>query len=206
MLDTPSVPLPALATEAQAVLAAIANRRSFGLKELRPDPVPLPYVELMLEAANWAPTHGRTEPWRFVVYHGAGRGALGETFAAAYRLGTPPEQQTSAAEAAQRDRVWQAPVWIAVGAALGTNPRIPEVEEIMAVASSVENALVAGAALGLGSKWTTGLAAVHPLTAAFAGFAPPVRLLGFVYAGWPAIPWPAGTRRPLAPKVRWVGE
>lgn len=21
----------------------------------------------MLEAANWAPTHGKTEPWRFVV-------------------------------------------------------------------------------------------------------------------------------------------
>lgn len=24
-------------------------------------------IEAMLEAANWAPTHGRTEPWRFVV-------------------------------------------------------------------------------------------------------------------------------------------
>lgn len=24
-------------------------------------------IELMLEAANWAPTHGKTEPWR---YHG----------------------------------------------------------------------------------------------------------------------------------------
>lgn len=24
-------------------------------------------VEQILEAANWAPTHGRTEPWRFVV-------------------------------------------------------------------------------------------------------------------------------------------
>ena len=24
-------------------------------------------VEELLEAANWAPTHGRTEPWRFVV-------------------------------------------------------------------------------------------------------------------------------------------
>ena len=23
--------------------------------------------QLMLEAANWAPTHGKTEPWRFVV-------------------------------------------------------------------------------------------------------------------------------------------
>ena len=24
-------------------------------------------VERMLEAANWAPTHGRTEPWRYIV-------------------------------------------------------------------------------------------------------------------------------------------
>ena len=24
-------------------------------------------LEQMLEAANWAPTHGKTEPWRFVV-------------------------------------------------------------------------------------------------------------------------------------------
>lgn len=24
-------------------------------------------MENMLEAANWAPTHGKTEPWRFVV-------------------------------------------------------------------------------------------------------------------------------------------
>lgn len=24
-------------------------------------------VEGLLECANWAPTHGRTEPWRFVV-------------------------------------------------------------------------------------------------------------------------------------------
>lgn len=22
---------------------------------------------MMLDAANWAPTHGKTEPWRFVV-------------------------------------------------------------------------------------------------------------------------------------------
>lgn len=24
-------------------------------------------VEQILEAANWAPTHGKTEPWRFAV-------------------------------------------------------------------------------------------------------------------------------------------
>ena len=30
-------------------------------------------IELMLEAANWAPTHKRTEPWRFVVLRGPAR-------------------------------------------------------------------------------------------------------------------------------------
>lgn len=30
-------------------------------------------VEQLLEAANWAPTHGRTEPWRFVVLGKAGQ-------------------------------------------------------------------------------------------------------------------------------------
>ena len=30
------------------------------------------HVQLMLEAANWAPTHGKTEPWRFVVLDRAG--------------------------------------------------------------------------------------------------------------------------------------
>ena len=37
--------------------------------EMRHPPGPdiVPPAQLMLEAANWAPTHGKTEPWRFVV-------------------------------------------------------------------------------------------------------------------------------------------
>ena len=31
------------------------------------------HVQAMLEAANWAPTHGKTEPWRFVVFSGQGK-------------------------------------------------------------------------------------------------------------------------------------
>lgn len=31
------------------------------------DAVSSEQIEALLEAANWAPTHGRTEPWRFVV-------------------------------------------------------------------------------------------------------------------------------------------
>jgi nitroreductase len=197
---------PAPPAEVSALLHVIQHRRSFGLKDLRPDPIPRAQIELLLEAANWAPTHGKTEPWRFTVYTGEGRRGLGAALGEAYRLGTAPERFDPAGQAAQRDKVWQAPVWISVGAMLGTNPKIPDVEEIMAVASAVQNLQLLAASLGLGSKWTSGLTAVHPHTAAFVGLAPPARLLGFVYLGHPAGPWPPGQRRPIADKVRWVPE
>jgi nitroreductase len=197
---------PVAPVEAGALLHIIQHRRSFGLKDLAPDPIPREQIELLLEAANWAPTHGKTEPWRFTVYTGEGRRGLGAALGEAYRLATPPEKFDPAGQAAQRDKVWQAPVWISVGVLLGTNPKIPDVEEIMAVASAVQNMQLLAAGLGLGSKWTSGLTAVHPHTAAFVGLEPPARLLGFLYVGRPALPWPAGQRRPIAGKVRWVTE
>src|SRR5689334_14455556 len=111
-----------LSPEARAVIQAVQQRRSFGVKDLRPDPVPRAYIELMLEAANWAPTHGRTEPWRFTVYMDEGRRGLAEALGEAYRLGTPPERFDPAGQAAQRDKAWNAPVWISVGLWPGTNP------------------------------------------------------------------------------------
>src|SRR5436309_14700930 len=110
----------ALSAEAAAVFRVIQQRRSFGLKELRPDAVPSEYIRLLLEAANWAPNHGNTEPWRFAVYTGEARRALGVAFAEAYRLGTPPEKFDSTAQEVQLNRVWGAPVWISVGLLPGT--------------------------------------------------------------------------------------
>ena len=37
---------------------------------LRAQLVPRAVVDKCLEAANWAPTHGKTEPWRFVIFEG----------------------------------------------------------------------------------------------------------------------------------------
>ena len=49
-------------------------------------------IERLLHAANWAPTHGKTEPWRFVIFETlAARRALGEADAAIYKSMTPPE-------------------------------------------------------------------------------------------------------------------
>jgi nitroreductase len=192
------------------LLDAIRNRRSFSLKQLSSAPVDLAMVQVMLDAANWAPSHGKTEPWRFVVYSGAGRQGLSDAFGAAYRQLTPVERRDPVAEQGQRDRVWQAPVWISLSMAPALNgrgePAMPEWEEIVAFGSAVQNAHLVGASLGLACKWTSNPVATHDSVAAFVGLVPPGRLFGFLYVGYPAEPWPEGARRPVGDKVRWVAE
>ena len=52
---------------AAQVLALIKTRRSIFPKDYTGEVPPRVHLEQMLYASNWAPTHGKTEPWRFVV-------------------------------------------------------------------------------------------------------------------------------------------
>ena len=49
------------------------------------------HIKLILEAANWAPTHKKTEPWRFRVLNGQTKNDLGDFLARKYKeLGIIP--------------------------------------------------------------------------------------------------------------------
>src|SRR3970282_1518461 len=65
--------------ERMDILQLIKDRRS--IPRFKPDPVPRDVIEMMLEAATWAPNHTLTEPWEFYVLEGAAR----EGFAAVRR-------------------------------------------------------------------------------------------------------------------------
>ena len=54
----------------EETLHLIKSRRSVMPKDFNGESVTRAEVEQLLEAANWAPTHGRTEPWRYVVIQG----------------------------------------------------------------------------------------------------------------------------------------
>lgn len=58
---------------AKATAALIRHRRTISPKDFTINETLAP-AELreLFEAANWAPTHGHTEPWRFVVFQGPG--------------------------------------------------------------------------------------------------------------------------------------
>jgi hypothetical protein len=52
---------------AEQVAALIAGRRAVFPKDMNGQAVSRGEIEQLLAAANWAPTHKKTQPWRFVV-------------------------------------------------------------------------------------------------------------------------------------------
>ena len=62
------------------VYNAIRSRRDY-VEEFAEACPPREVIERLIEAATWAPSHRRTEPWRFHVLAGAGRAAMGEAVA-----------------------------------------------------------------------------------------------------------------------------
>ncbi|MEM1023292.1 MAG: nitroreductase [Myxococcota bacterium] len=187
-------------------LEAIRSRRSVKPEHMRSDPVPDPVIQELLEAANWAPSHGHTEPWRFVGFRGETRAALVDAMCEAK---LPPGQPAWSAVDPRRERirrkVMTAPLCLAIVCAVSTLPKIQEHEELASTAMAVQNLHLAARARGLGGFWSSGKKAAAPSMARFLKLAPNERCLGFFYLGYPAVEWPTSLRGPVGEKVRWYG-
>jgi len=68
-----SYPLPSI-----DITTLIRNRRSIKPALMSDRPVEPHLLETLLENANWAPSHGLTEPWRFCIYKGTTRKELAD--------------------------------------------------------------------------------------------------------------------------------
>ena len=161
------------------VIESILQRSSATkLAEPAPDRAQL---ETLLRAAARAPDHGRLAPWRFVVLQGEARHRLGDAMAEVTRQKTPDV----GAEVldGERRKALRAPVIVAVAAAARPHPKIPEVEQLAAVAAGIENMILAAHALGFGTMWKTGGAAYSPIVKRALGLDESDQILGFVYLG-----------------------
>jgi nitroreductase len=172
------------------LLSGIDSRAS-ALKLTGPGPT-REHLEQIMRAAVRAPDHGRLRPWRFVVLEGAARDTLGAEMARLSKAKFPqstPEQLDS-----ERRKVLRAPTIVVVAARI-TQGKIPEIEQIGAVAAGVENMMLAAHALGYGAMWKTGAAAYDAETKAALGFAAEDRIVAFLYLGTIALP---GTATPAS--------
>lgn len=185
------------------IFDAIRLRRSIKPDKMKPDPVDRAVLERLLEAARWSPSHGKTEPWRFIVFEGDARRSLAEA-AASTMAG---DAATLPADDPRREKLMKSfltpPVCMAIICATSTNPKIVEHEEIISTGIAVQHMMLIARTLGLATYWTSGEKSFHPRMAKFLGIEAPQRCLGFMYVGWPAIAWPDGERQPIATKVTW---
>jgi nitroreductase len=188
------------------VLAAIRARRSN--PNFLPDPPTRAEIELLLEAANMAPNHGLTQPWRFCVVRGGARHRLGEATGRDAIAQTPPPDP--AAEAAMREAAMQkmlrAPVILVVAAVEPSPPRFPFWEELTATGAAVQNLLLAAEAIGLAGFWRSNTTELTE-TKRLLGLPAEAQVVAFVNLGRPdpAGALPSKMRRQHDELTRWLG-
>ncbi|MCP4887854.1 MAG: nitroreductase [Planctomycetaceae bacterium] len=190
--------------DTSAINQVIRSRRTVKPKNFTSQDVDQAIIRTMLENANWAPTHGMTEPWRFSIFRGAARQRLAEFLAETYKSLSTPESFKPKKYDGMRQNAMLAPVVIAIGMKRQESEKISELDELLAVACAVENLHLTATAFRLGGFWSTNIAATSDAMGEFLGLKPKDRALGLFYVGYPACEWPVGDRTPIDGKVQWI--
>jgi nitroreductase len=155
----------------------------------------------IIEAGMRAPDHGKLAPWRVVVIEGAARETLGRAMADAL-IRIRPDATENEIER-ERAKAFRAPVIVALAAHVTKPHRIPESDQILAVAAAAQNMFLAAHALGYGAMWKTGAPAADAGVKQAIGFDPDDQVVAYLYLGTPVIMAPL---RPLVTEglVRWL--
>lgn len=184
----------------------IKNRRSvfvaqFDITRKVPDSI----IEQMLENANWAPTHHFTEPWRFTVFKGDGIIHFAQLQADIYKMAAG-----NSFEEKKYDKLLKNPLAashiIAIGMKRHNEKRVPEIEEISAVAAAVQNMQLTAYAYGVGCYWTTGGITYYPEAKSYFNLQEQDILMGFLYVAYAKGAVNEGKRTSIDKKVKWIRE
>ncbi|MES2111867.1 MAG: nitroreductase [Bacteroidota bacterium] len=185
-----------------AVAETIKKRRSIKAQAMNGNKIPNGHIAAILELANWAPTHGYTEPWRFIVYENPAdfcaqhaevykQNSMGDNF--------NPTVYTNLQH--QGDKTSH--IIVAV-MKRGNLPKIPPFEEIAASSCAIQNMLLGATALNIASFWSTGGMALKPVLRDVLGYGEDDQVMGILYFGY-ADEHPEGKRNtPIEEKISWV--
>jgi len=119
--------------------ALIKNRRSIFPPQYNDVPITKEFIQLLLENANWAPSHRLTEPWRFKIIREQSKEAFGNFLADTYTDITPDSEFSVFKHKKIRANCTSASAIIAICMQRDPKERIPEWEEIASTAMAVQN-------------------------------------------------------------------
>jgi nitroreductase len=189
----------------EQIADVIRNRRSVGGGKMNGQIIPDEAVNQVLALADWAPTHGRTEPWRFFVYGGASLAQFGKIHAELYWNNTPEDKRQEATYEKLLHNIDKASHLVVAAMKRGANEKIPQVEEVAATSAAIQNILLGATAMGISSFWSTGGMAHKPAFKAYLDLGDDDIVMGFIFLGYTDEPAKEGVRNiPLSEKVKWL--
>ena len=181
----------------------IRERRTIYPEQFSDRKVHKEQLEVILNNAQWAPTHGNTQPWRFKVFTEDARQTLGDFLAKTYLNLTPKEKQNEMKLAKLLNRPKMASAVIAVCMKRQPEENILELEEIEAVACAIQNMYLTCTAYGLGGFWSSPKLIYTQEMNTFLDLGEKDKCLGLFFIGYPSIEWPKGHRKPLEYTTEW---
>ena len=178
----------------------IRNRRSVFPVQYNTTPIAKADIEEILEAANWAPTHKKTEPWRFKVLQGQAKEDLGNFLANKYlEVDANPKDFTAKK---LKENPEKAGAIIAICMQRDPKESLPEWEEVAAVAMAVQNMWLLCQEKGIGAYWSS--PGLIKFMDEFFTLNEGEKCLGFFYMGHYDADIPDSARTPIANKVEWL--
>ena len=182
----------------------IQNRRTTKPHLMNGKQIPEEQVKELLQLANWAPTHGLTEPWHFVVYAEEKVKEFCRQHADLYQQHIPAEKFTSDKYEKLLHMGDMASHVIIAIMQRGNLPNIPVLEEIAAAACAVQNILLGATALGISSYWGSGGMAYHPAMKTFLQLKQEDLVLGIIYLGYSDKTLTGRRNSPIHAKITYI--
>jgi nitroreductase len=188
-------------TEAEILIDIIKRRRSIFPISYTKSEVPAEVIKQILESANYAPTHKLTQPWRFIVYRNEGKLKLGKELARLYQQITPAHQFLQKKYNSIIEKAGQASCIITLNLKLHSD-KVPEWEELAALACAVQNMALTAEALNVGAYWSSPgmLAELKD----YLNLDEQEKCYGLFYMGYHEEPYREAIRQPVEDKIKWI--
>ncbi|WP_194852349.1 nitroreductase family protein [Nonlabens antarcticus] len=135
------------------LLQKIQQRRSIFPKDYTGGEIKTADMDQILEAGRWAPTHKKTQPWKYKVVQGDGLQRLGDFMTAQYVKDSGKPESFKSRKLAEK--MQQSSAVILIFMSRQPKESIPEWEEIAAVSMSVQNMWLTAHDLGYGCYWSS---------------------------------------------------
>jgi nitroreductase len=161
-------------------------------------------IRQLLELGNWAPTHGFTEPWRFLVYGDEAVQQFCHQHAELYRQATTAATFNAGKYEKQQHNGDKASHLILVYMRRGDNVNITELEELCSTAAAVQNILLGAEALGISVLWSTGGMIMHPVMKTLLRLREEDIVIGLLFLGYTDEAARPGRRMPAEGKTTWI--